>query len=62
VRCKQLDKDIQDLYMKIGEMKKVKTAFEEEVIELKSREEHYKAYHSEKEKVLAELSGRLEQH
>lgn len=27
VRCRQLDKDIQDLYVKIGEMKKVKTAF-----------------------------------
>ncbi len=51
---------MQDLYSKIAEMKQIKIVIEEELTEAKAREEYYRNYYAEKEKVIANLMQKAE--
>jgi hypothetical protein len=59
-KASQHELDMQDLYSKIAEMKQIKTVIEEELAETKSREEYYRNYYAEKEKVIAHLTQKAE--
>ena len=56
----QLNVDLHDCYLKIEDMKKVKSSIEEELLEMKSKEEVYMNYHAQKEKEVGDLTEKVE--
>jgi hypothetical protein len=57
----QQNLDMKDLYTKISEMKQIKTVIEEELIEVRTREDYYRNYYAEKEKEMAALVQKVEE-
>ena len=59
-KVRQQEQDMKDLFTKIAEMKQVKTIIEEELIEARSREEYYRNFYAEKEKMIETLTIKAE--
>ena len=56
-----LSASLADYSLKMEEMKKIKNVFEEEVIELRSKEEVYQNYYAEKERAVQELTAKIDE-